>query len=99
MPSQSSYRFTAVGGIMRVLEITAFTVLVFVAAVVLYAFFPIAITILGLISIGLVAREIGYHYDEVYQKEARDKQLDQAHQRVKVIRLKHNTHHTSTKSA
>jgi hypothetical protein len=74
---------------MRTLEITLWTLGVFVASIAMYAFFPIAITVLGLISLGLIAREMGYHYDESYNREARNRALDENHQHVKVIRLKH----------
>jgi hypothetical protein len=71
------------------MKITGITVAVFAAAIAMFAFFPIAITAFGLISIGYIAHQIGNHYDEVYQREARDKMLDQNHEKVQVIRLKH----------
>lgn len=73
---------------MRTLEITLWTLGVFVASLVMYAFFPIAITVLGLISLVLIAREMGYYYDEAYNREARNRTVDN-NQKVKVIRLKH----------
>lgn len=76
---------------MKALRITAITLGIFAASVVMYAFFPVAITVLGLVSIAWIAREIGYYYDEAYQREARNKAVDQTHQRVQVIRLKHFT--------
>ena len=74
---------------MRALEITLWTLGVFIASVGMYAFFPIAITVLGLISLVLIAREMGYHYDEAYNREARNRAMDKNNQKVKVIRLKH----------
>lgn len=76
---------------MRTLEIVLWTFGVFFAAVLLFFFFPIGITVLGFLSIGLIAREIGNYYDEVYAKAARERDLDRAHKNVKVIRIKRST--------
>jgi hypothetical protein len=84
---------------MKYLEISLWTFGVFFGSVMLYFFFPVGITILGLLSVGLIARELGSYYDEAYQKASRERELDQAHQRVKIVRIKRSTTRSTTRKS